>query len=326
MARKKQTLQDALNLIDTEESLEGVELTLFSDLRDEDLAEVEAHWFDWPVRLRRRLLTSAGELAEENYVVNFDALARLGLDDPDEDVRVAAVADLWESEDAELIPALLRMLQNDPAEPVRAEAAKSLGRYVYMGETGDLQYTRARRVEDALLGVIAGVDSVEVRRRAVESVAYSSREDVPPIIEAAYRSPDAAWRASAMFAMGRNLDERWVPAILEELRSQAPEMRFEAARAAGEFELESAVSALADLTNDPDHDVQEAAIWSLGQIGGEKAREALQRRRRTARGALREACDDALANAELENMGFWMVDVDEADGEEEENENGVPLN
>jgi HEAT repeat protein len=324
MARKKQTLQDALRLLDTEESLEGVDLTLFSDLGEADIAEVESRWPDWPVRLRRRLLTSAGEMAEENYVVNFDALARLGLDDPDEEVRVAAVADLWESEDTDLIPDLIRMMQSDPAELVRAEAAKSLGRFVYMGETGDLIGPRVRRVEDALLGVIAGADSVEVRRRAVESVAYSSREEVPPIVEAAYRSADPVWRASAVFSMGRNLDERWIPLVLEELRSAVPEMRFEAARAAGEFELEKAVPILSGLTNDPDRDVQEAAIWSLGQIGGDMAREALRRRRQTARGELRDACDDALANAELDTMGFLMVDMDEDD--EAETENGAAVN
>jgi hypothetical protein len=127
MARKRQTLKDALALLDSEESLDGVDMTLFSDLNEADLAEVESRWPDWPVRLRRSLLTTAGEVAEENFVVNFDALARLGLDDPDEEVRVAAVADLWESEDADLIPTLIHMMQSDPAEDVRAEAAKGLG-------------------------------------------------------------------------------------------------------------------------------------------------------------------------------------------------------
>jgi HEAT repeat protein len=191
-----------------------------------------------------------------------------------------------------------------------------------LGECGDLIESRARRTEDALLGVIAGADVTEVRRRAVESVAYSSRPEVPAIIEAAYRQSDPSWRASAVFAMGRNLDDRWVPAVLEELGSSNPEMRFEAARAAGEFELESSVPALTDLTADPDRDVQEAAIWSLGQIGGEKAREALQRRRRTAKGELREAIDEALANADLENLGFWMIDVDE----EDDTGNGTAVN
>jgi HEAT repeat protein len=59
------------------------------------------------------------------------------------------------------------------------------------------------------------------------------------------------------------------------MKSSEPEMRFEAVRAAGELELTDAADELADLTEDDDHQVREAAIWSLGQVGGEVAREAL---------------------------------------------------
>ena len=52
-------------------------------------------------------------------------------------------------------------------------------------------------------------------------------------------------------------------------------MRFEAVRAAGELELTDAAQELADLTEDDDHQVREAAIWSLGQVGGEVALNAL---------------------------------------------------
>jgi hypothetical protein len=90
---------------------------------------------------------------------------------PKKTVRVAAVAGLWESEDAELIPTFIHMMTHDRATGVRAEAAKNLGRYVYLGECGDLLATRARRVEEALLRVIAGGDDLDVRRRAIESIA-----------------------------------------------------------------------------------------------------------------------------------------------------------
>jgi hypothetical protein len=323
MARKKQTLRDALALMDAEETLEGVDIGLFSDLSEADLAEVEGRWPDWPVRLRRRLLTTAGEIAEDDFRVNFDSLARLGLDDPDEEVRVAAVADLWESEDAELIPTFIRMMTHDPAAEVRAEAAKNLGRYVYLGECGELLATRARRVEEALLGVIAGVDDLDVRRRAIESVAYSSRPEIAPIIEAAYGATDPALRASAVYAMGRNLDDRWIPAVVAELSSPQAEMRYEAARAAGELEIKSAVETLARLTVDSARLVQEAAIWSLGQIGGDTARETLLRRRRTADAEMGELIDNALASADLENLGFGLLDFAE---EPDEDEGGIVLN
>jgi HEAT repeat protein len=63
--------------------------------------------------------------------------------------------------------------------------------------------------------------------------------------------------------------------VRAELGSIEPEMRFEAARAAGELELREAGPALAELLEDGDNQVREAAIWSLGQIGGEYARRTL---------------------------------------------------
>lgn len=317
MARKRKTVRDLLAAIDADESPEGLDLTLLSDLGESDLAEVEARWPDWPVRLRRSLLTALGEIARDNFRVNFDAVARLGVDDPDAEARTAAVADLWDSEDVELIAIFIRVMLNDPAVAARSEAAKNLGRFVYMGECGDLLPVQARRAEDALLAVIAGTDHLEVRRRAVESVAYSSRPEIIPIIEAAYRAPDEDMRVSALFAMGRNLDERWNQPVLDELHSSRAEIRFEAARAAGELGLESAVARLTEMTNELDAEAQAAAIWSLGEIGGSQAQAALRRRRRTAFAELREAIDEALANADLENLGFGLLEASHTDGGED---------
>jgi len=82
-------------------------------------------------------------------------------------------------------------------------------------------------------------------------------------------------RASALFAMGRTADNVWAPQILAELERGAPPLRFEAARAAGELELAEAVPALQQLIEEGDIQCREAAIWSLGQIGGDAARTTL---------------------------------------------------
>jgi len=55
------------------------------------------------------------------------------------------------------------------------------------------------------------------------------------------------------------------------------ENRLEAARACGELQLREAVIDLEELADDVDSAVQEATLWSLGQIGGNRAREILQR-------------------------------------------------
>jgi HEAT repeat protein len=67
----------------------------------------------------------------------------------------------------------------------------------------------------------------------------------------------------------------WSPEIMEELSSEYAEMRYEAARAAGELELKPALQRLAELAYEDDIEIQEMAIWALGEIGGKAANQVL---------------------------------------------------
>jgi HEAT repeat protein len=263
-------------LRDTAQPFPPASLYHLSDLSREDLAALEAVWSELPTERRLNVLQSLSDLCEANFEVNFDALFRLGLEDDDSGVRATAIRALWEAEDDDLIAPFIDFLQHDPDPLVRAAAASALGRFVYLGELEELTPAHKHRVEDALLDVISGSDELEVRRRALEAASYSSRDEVPPLIEAAYAANEPKQRVSAVFSMGRNADRpRWGRQVQAELGSAEPEMRFEAARAAGELELREAVPALADLLDDPDSQVREAAVWSLGQIGGDQARRTL---------------------------------------------------
>ncbi len=247
-----------------------------SDLSKPDLAALETVWADLPTERRHNLLQGLNDLAEANFEVSFDSVFRLGLEDEDSGVRATAIRALWESEDPTLIAPFIDFMQHDTDPMVRAAAASALGRFVYLGELEELTPPQKRRVEDTLLAVIEGSDELEVRRRALEAVSYSSRDEVPPLIVDAYKSDESQLRVSAVFSMGRNADRpRWSEQVRAELESAEPEMRFEAARAAGELELREAGTALAELLDDEDTQVVEAAVWSLGQIGGDFARRTL---------------------------------------------------
>ena len=115
----------------------------------------------------------------------------------------------------------------------------------------------------------------EIRLRALESLGFSSRAELPSLIEAAYASMDEDERRSGVMAMGRSANERWVEAVVEQLHHPSPLIREEAARAAGELEARVAVPALAELLDDPKDAVRRAAIWSLGLIGGKRAERSL---------------------------------------------------
>ena len=210
---------------------------------------------------------------------------------------------------------------HDPDPLVRAAAASGLGRYVYLGEMEELPAAQVKRVEDNLLAVINGDDELEVRRRALEALAYSSRPEVAELITEAYASDEAKLRVSAVFAMGRTADPEWESQVRAEMQSSEPEMRYEAVRAAGELELTDAADELAELSDDDDHQVREAAIWSLGQVGGDVAREALTRLLEQADDEdMRDFIEEAMENlqftdevAEFSLMEFGPDGDDELD-------------
>jgi HEAT repeat protein len=80
---------------------------------------------------------------------------------------------------------------------------------------------------------------------------------------------------SAVYAMGQTADRRWVPIIIQEMRSPYMEMRLEAARSAGNIGSGDAVDRLIELLHDEELEVQLAAVTALGQIGSDQAYEAL---------------------------------------------------
>jgi HEAT repeat protein len=195
---------------------------------------------------------------------------------------------------------LIDLLEHDENQEVRAQAASALGRFVYLGEVSKIPEATWKQTEEKLLAVLESDQNELVQRRALESLGYSSRNEVPDLIEEAYESDDDEWITSALFAMGRSADDRWAPLVLERLNDPAVELSREAARSAGELELEESLPILVDLLQDEDQELRLAAAWSLSQIGGNGVAEALDE-------ALERAEDDdeidLIENA-IENLGF----------------------
>lgn len=252
------------------------QLCLLSGLPPGEARRVGEIWKDVPLTRRRKMTRRMAELAEQNIELNFDPLFLTCLDDEDPEVRALAVEGLWESEDVGLVGRFVRLLEQDESPVVRAAAAEGLGRFLLLSELGEIDAALGVRAEQALLGSIhTPTEDPDVRRRAIESLAYSSEAGVNDIIEDAYYNGDQKMRVSALFAMGRSADIRWRDIVEKELFSPDPEIRFEAARACGELEHSGALPRLFDLVEDDDVEVQEAAIWSIGQIGGNEARRVL---------------------------------------------------
>jgi HEAT repeat protein len=246
-----------------------------SDLELQELDQLGKGWPKLSAKRRLGLLEDLELLAEGNTVVDFDAIYRIALGDADGGIRTVALRALWQSEDESLAPIFMRMLQNDASTDVRAQAAAALGRFVYLGELGRIPAGLLKEVGMVLLDVLQGQADSLIQRRALESLGYSSLPEVAEHIESAYETGEEDWVASALFTMGRSVDDRWAPLIIESLRDTHSEIAKEAARAAGELELSDARSDLFDLLQHEDSDVRLAAAWALSQIGGQGVAEAL---------------------------------------------------
>jgi HEAT repeat protein len=269
-----QTVVDAL--LDTGNPFSARYLHKFSDINPKDLATLMKVWPEIETRRKHTLLEDLEELAESDTLTSFDDMARPLLADTDPQVRVHAIRLLWESEDTKLIPIYIKLMNEDDDPEVRAAAANALGLFVYQGELEKIPGDLLRRIEDNLLEATSSGKEELLRRRALESLGYSGREEVIPLIETAYYEKNPEWVVSALFAMGRSSDERWKKHVLSKLRSYDEEIRTEAIHAAGELELSSARATLLDLLEDEeDLEMRHELIWALSKIGGEGVRDRL---------------------------------------------------
>ncbi len=268
--------QDVLDaLLDKDTALSRRYLYRLSDLEGEDLADMKKIWPDIPAWRRQALVEDMEQLYAADYLLSFEAVCRIGVEDSNPHVRFIAIRSLLEYEVSDMIPLFINVLQTDEDEELRALAATSLGKYVFLGEIEELSPNALREIEECLLRTAQGKDTILVRRRAVESLGYSSRDEVPALIETAFASDDTDWIASAISAMGRSCNKQWCPNVLNTLDHLLPGLRYEAARAAGELEISDALTQLMEMLDDDNDDVRMAAVWSLGQIGGEGVQAAL---------------------------------------------------
>lgn len=312
-------LATTLNLLRAVAS-EGFSAALYyglSGLTRDDRDLLASVWTSLDAEHRQKLMSRLVDLSETNFDLEYRQMGLLGLEDEDPGVRESAINLLWEDETPELMACLVEMAQWDETAAVRAAAVSALGNFILAGELGGLSERDLYQAQDTVVGIYSNEnEDIEVRRRALEAIANSSHDIVTEAIDEAYHSDDQRMRISAVFAMGRTCDPQWKDAVLRELRSDDPGMRYEAARASGELELEEAVPYLIALaTNQSDREIKEAAIWSLGEVGGERALSALsalaQEAEEDGDDSLLEAVEDAIGSATLANMGLDFEHDDE---------------
>jgi HEAT repeat protein len=241
-----------------------------------------------------------GQLADMHIEYSFESINRLALDDDSPDVRRLAVENLWECEDTTLAQKLLELLQNDSDQAVRSASASALAPFVYLCEVSDPDLPILDAIEESLLNTSKNDPDLQVRLRAIEALGHSSRPEIALLIQQTYDIGDDDHKGAALLAMGRSANKDWSEIILSELHNPSPDLRAQAAAAAGHIELRESLPELVDLLDDVSSEVRLASIWALGQLGGSGATDALT--------ALLETAEDSdeidLANEALDHAIF----------------------
>lgn len=231
---------------------------------------------------------------EERFFSDYSDDIRMYLQDEDPDVRALAVQALWDHSAPDNLDILLKLAQNDESQQVREAALSGLGIYIWQREVllDDMEWGPAfpsldefevsqaetQQAYDYLMQVIDDdARTFGERRHAIEAISFSMDSTVADIIEEAYHHEDDAMKASAVFAMGRNANVRWIDYVLDSLDSSEPEIQYEAVRAAGKMGLMRANRRLMKLARaSDDKALRVEAIWSLGQIGHDDAFDLLE--------------------------------------------------
>ncbi len=264
-------------LANSDESPKYSQLLQLSNLESGELSKFKSAWPSVPEMRRRAVALRLLDLSEDNLELDFTDVFMTCLDDSDDNVRETATKGLSACEDRAIIRPLVALLDHDPSVVVRASAAMALGRFASMALDGKLITKDEERIRDALLTTMRREDEfLEVKRRAIESVAGLRPPQIVEIIENAFTSGSLDLKQSSIYAMGQTSNEEWLPTILEEMHHESPAIRFEAVGSAGLLGDESTVPELTELLEDDDLEVRLAVVKALGNIGGTMAKRVLQ--------------------------------------------------
>ncbi len=259
----------------------------------------------------------------EDYATNYMPVLRHFLNDEEVEVRELALTGLWDYPRPEMIDLVCDKARNDPCQQVRSKAIVTLGRYIYEGDMADYDFDWGAmealmredelpekdflRVKDFLLEIVEDEEQpLDSRRFAVEALSFLDQPEILDLVAEAYDHPDKRMKVSAIFAMGRNGNERWTEVIIKELDSPMQELQYEAVRAAGEAYLEEAAHKLKQLALSDDKELRLEAIWALGKTGGEGVEAFLESCAQEKDEDIRE-----VAEAALEEMMLFMIGEDE---------------
>jgi HEAT repeat protein len=280
--------------------IESGRVAEMSDPSREQVQTFVSIWTGLPIATRRELIREMQRQADENLSLDFTRYFRAVMSDEDDEIRALAVRALWEDDSRSFLEDITDLALAEQSAAVQEAIANSLGTFSYQVELGELSPDLAARTQKALFHLVDQGRNWMVKRRALESAAYMSRNQrVKELIQEAYESDFEQECAGALVAMGRNLDPEWYPLIKRELQNEDPDIRCEAARSAGEYGESDLIDLLAKLASDEDEEIRDVSIRSIGKIGGRKGIDTLRFLETQVDEELKPVVREALEEAEF---------------------------
>ena len=285
------------------------DLAKLSGISREVLFSVSNTWESLPVEQRRTIVERIIDMAEADIELDFTSILQHCLKDTDPKVRSMAVNGLWECDDRAIINPLIALLKDDTHKDVRASAATAIGKFCILAQSGKLLQKDSNQLKEVLLELLEkNVEDPEVWRRALEAVAIFNTPEINNLIYQAYGSNLLNVRVSAVFAMGKTADRKWLPLLMEAASDEEPAIRYEAAVSMGELAEESSIEYLSELISDEDAQIQLASIKALSFIGGSTAKSVLQKHLSTHDESVSAAIQSAIEDLSIEEdpLGFRL--------------------
>ncbi|MGW1957651.1 HEAT repeat domain-containing protein [Streptomyces sp. NPDC001920] len=242
----------------------------FGDLRFVREAEGLLPLLDpaWPAALRRAAVRALGAFGvidlRAGQMVGAALLKRALPDRRTVEAAAATLARLPEPPVTELLQLLGE--SDDGPGGGRGYTGTAVSR---RGAAIALGLLRHEGAAPGLLAALATDEPPTLRRAAADALGLlGHRRAVPALVALAGDTEEApALRARAVTALGRIGAHEALPTLLDTARSDSESLRLRTAASLGSFPTQEAITALTDLTADPEPETVRAAVASLARIG-----------------------------------------------------------
>lgn len=270
-------------------------LAELSGISNSEAATLTRKWLSWTDEQILDLQTRLVELTVIDPAMEFECVFKAGLHHSDGGVRSTAIHGLSETGDTAAVSQILELLTSDSDLEVRSAAATAMSSFAAQASEGRFNDRLRKRMYATLSEVLETEDaSSELWRRSLEAIGAFNDNRINRYIDIATQAKTPDLKRSALIAMGRTCDPRWLDFVTAELENSDSSIRYEAVNALGEIGEEADAFYLEEPLDDQDLMVQMAAVAAAEKIAGPTAKQLLQIAGQSAEPAVAAAAAEAL--------------------------------